>query len=177
MIRKVWVVAAKDLLQLRKDRAALLMMFAVPLLLMAVLGSVFKSADSGSSISATLPVIDHDGGTQGRALIGALRQAPSVHVQLRSNQARVEKSVRDGDQVGLLIIPAGFSSALQATHPAARVTYYTVPNNTSVEARVARDTVQAVVQRFAVRTVMAGTVARAVRAARGTADPALTTRL
>ena len=95
MIRKVWVVAAKDLLQLRKDRAALLMMFAVPLLLMAVLGSVFKSADSGSSISATLPVIDHDGGTQGRALIGALRQAPSVHVQLRSNQARVEKSVRD----------------------------------------------------------------------------------
>jgi ABC-2 type transport system permease protein len=177
MIRKIWYVAAKDLLQLRKDRAALLMMFVVPLLLMAVLGSVFTSFGSGSTVTATLPVIDHDGGPQARALIQALRQTPSVKVQLKHDQSATEKAVRDGDQVGLLIIPAGFSAALQSVHPAAHVTYYAVANNNGVDAQVARDTVQVVVQRFAFHTVTAEAIAQAQRASSGTSNPAMTSRL
>lgn len=175
MIGKIWNVAAKDLLQLRKDRAALIMMFAVPLLLMAVLGSVFNSADSAGSVTASLPVIDRDGGPQARALITALRRAPSIRVQLRSDQAAAEKAVRDGDQVAVLIIPRGFSSAMHASR--ARATYYTVTNNNSVEAQVTAGTVQAVVQRFAFRAVMSEAVTRAQRASQGTVDPALSSRI
>jgi ABC-2 type transport system permease protein len=175
MIGKIWDIAVKDLLQLRKDRAALLMMFAVPLLLMAVLGSVFNSAESAGSVTVTLPVIDHDGGPQARALITALRHAPSLRVQMRHNQATAEKVVRDGDQVGLLIIPAGFSTAVKASH--AHATYYSVANNSSVEAQVAGNTVQNVVQRFAFQTVMAGAITRAQQVSHGSADPALTGRL
>jgi ABC-2 type transport system permease protein len=175
MIFKIWDVAAKDLLQLRKDRAALLMMFAVPLLLMAVLGSVFNSADGGQSVTATVQVINRDSGPQAAGLINALRHTPNLRVQMRSDRAAAEKAVRDGDQPALLIIPAGFSSAENTGR--ARVTYYAVANNTSVEAQVARAGVQAVVQRVAFEAVTARAIAQAQRASRGTVDPAVTRRL
>jgi ABC-2 type transport system permease protein len=177
MMRKIWYVAAKDLLQFRKDRAALLMMFAVPLLLMAVLGSVFSSFGSTSAVTATLPVIDHDGGPQARALLDALRRAPSIRLQSRTDQGAMEKAVRDGDQAGLLIIPAGFSSAVQSGHTGARVTYYSVTGNGGVEAQVARDTVQAVVQRFSSQTVMVTVIAQVQRLAGGTVNPELTAQI
>ncbi len=175
MFGKIWDVAAKDLLQLRKDRGALIMMFAVPLLLMAVLGSIFNSAGSASSVTTTLPVIDRDGGPQARTLIAALRHAPTLKVQMRSNRAAVEKAVRDGDQVGLLIIPAGFSSAVRSGH--GHATYYAVAGNQSVDAQVARDTVQAVVQRVSLGAVMTGAIARAERLSGGSVNPGLTSRL
>jgi ABC-2 type transport system permease protein len=175
MIRKIWDVAAKDLLQLRKDRAALLMMFAVPLLLMAVLGSVFNSADAGQSVTATVQVINRDNGPQAQALISALRHTSTVRVQMRTDGDSAEKAVRDGDQVALLIIPAGFSSAEKASY--ARLTYYAVANNTSVEAQVARGTVQAVVQRMAFAAVTAQAIAQAQRASHGTVDAAVTRSL
>ena len=61
MLRKIWVVAAKDLLLLSKDRTALIMLFAVPLLLMGILGSAFSGfSGSGSAVKATLPVVERD---------------------------------------------------------------------------------------------------------------------
>jgi ABC-2 type transport system permease protein len=177
MFRLIWDVAAKDLLQLRKDRAALLMMFAVPLLLMGVLGSVFNAASSASSVVTALPVIDHDGGPQARALVAALRHAPNLRVQMRHNQAQAEKAVRDGDQVGAVIIPAGFSTAVRSGHAGARVAYYSVTGDNSVDAQVALDSVQAVVQRFAVDAVMRGAIVRAQQLSGGSAHGAITGRL
>jgi ABC-2 type transport system permease protein len=52
-----------------------------------------------------------------------------------------------------------------------------VDNNNSVEAQVAAGTVQAVVERFAFRAIMARAVAGAQRASHGTADPAITNRI
>jgi ABC-2 type transport system permease protein len=178
MLRKIWDVAAKDLLQLRKDRTALLMMFAVPLMLMAILGSAFSSfSNNGPTVSATLPVVDHDGGALAQTLVGALRQVPHLKVQLHSDEAAMKKAVRDGDQVGLLIIPKGFSAALQGPHPAARVSYYAVTNNNDVSAQFASDAVKQVVQRFAFQTVTADAVAQAQLQSSGKADPAVVSRL
>src|SRR5690242_15272616 len=106
MIRKIWYVAAKDLLQLTKDRMGLIWLIALPLILMGVLGSLTDQiASNSASIKATLPVINHDTGRLSAQLIAALRDTPSLTVQMHSDQAAVEKAVRDGDQVGLLIIP------------------------------------------------------------------------
>lgn len=178
MFAKVWDVAAKDLRQVVKDRGALIMMFAVPLLLMGLVGSVLSDGfTTGSHITATLPVIDHDHGPAARALVSALRHAPSLRVQMRTDQAAVEKAVRDGDQVGLLIIPAGFSAALQRQHPSTRVTYYAVPNNTGVSAQIAHDTVQGVVQHLAFDAVTAAAITQAQDRASGRANPGLTQQL
>jgi len=173
MIGKVWDVAGKDLRQLSKDRAALIMMFVVPLLLVGLLGSVLGNAfDAGSKVTAALPVVDHDGGPGAQALVAALRRAPSLTVQMRTDQSSLKKAVRDGDQVGALIIPAGFSAALQRRYSGAGVTFYAASNNTSTSAQVARDTVQAVVQSFAYQAETAQIVAQIERHATGRADPA-----
>lgn len=178
MLRKIWDVAAKDLLLLSKDRTALIMLFAVPLLLMGILGSAFSGfSGNGSAVTATLPVVDHDGGPMARALVDALRHVPSLTVQMHTDEAAVEKAVRNGDQVGLLIIPKGFSTAMQATHSPARVTYYTVANNNGASAQLASDVVRSVVQQLAFQSVTAGAIAQAQRQATGRADPAAVSRI
>ena len=83
MLRKVWDVAAKDLLLLSKDRMALLMLFAVPLLLMGILGAAFSGFSStGPTVTATLPVVDYDGGPLARTLVSALRHTSALTVQI-----------------------------------------------------------------------------------------------
>ena len=178
MLRKVWVVAAKDLLLLSKDRMALLMLFAVPLLLMSLLGAAFSGFSStGPTVTATLPVVDHDGGLLARTLVSALRHTPALTVQMHSDEAAMEKAVRNGDQVGLLIIPRGFSAGLQGRHPAVHVIYYTVAGNNAASAQVASYSVQAVVQRFAFQSVMANAVAQAQLQASGKVDPVAVNQL
>src|SRR5438105_9137081 len=161
MLRKVWVVAAKDLLLLSKDRMALLMLFAVPLLLMSLLGAAFSGfSGTGPTVTATLPVVDHDGGPLARTLVSALRHTPALTVQMHTDEAAMEKAVRNGDQVGLLIIPRGFSAGLQGRHPAMHVVYYTVAGNNAASAQVASYSVQAKEHRFAFQRVMANAVAK-----------------
>lgn len=176
MVRKMWAVAAKDLLQLTKDRSALIMMFAVPLLLMGILGAAFSSFGSGSSVTANLPVVNQDGGPMSRALIAGLRQT-NVKVQMHTDEAAMKKAVRDGDQAGLLIIPRGFSAAAQGPHPRARVTYYTVANNNDASAQITRDTVQAVVQRLAFQSVTANAITRMQQQSTGKTNPTAAAQL
>lgn len=178
MLRKVWDVAAKDLLLLSKDRGALILLFVVPLMLMAILGSAFSGfSGNGSAVTATLPVITHDGGAMSNALIGALRQVPSLTVQMKTDQAAVEKAVRNGDQVGLLIIPSGFSAAIKAPNAVAHLTYYTVANNNGANSQFAADVVRTVAQQFAFQSVTAGAIAQAQLHATGRVDPAIVSQL
>ncbi len=178
MLRKVWYVAAKDLRQVASDRMGLVWLIALPLLLMAILGSIFSGASSGgSAVTATLPVVNRDGGRLSVALIDALRHTPGLTVQMRSDQDAVEKAVRNGDQVGLLIVPVGFTAALQSPHPSARVTYYAVAGNNDQRATIASYTVASVVQRFSWTTVTANAVAAAQQRSSGRVDAALTAQL
>ena len=178
MMNKVWVVAAKDLRQLSKDRGALMMMFVVPLFLVGILGSVLSGAfNNGSKITATVPVIDRDHGAGSKALIAALSHVPSLTVRMRANESTVKSQVRDGDQVGALIIPPGFSSALTAGQNSARVTYYAVSGNTDVSAQFAQDAVQSVVQQFAFQSVTERAVTQAQRQSSGKVDPTQAQRI
>ncbi len=178
MLRKIWYVAAKDLLQLTKDRMGLIWLIALPLLLMGVLGSLLSGVSStAASLTATLPVVDHDNGQGSAALIDALRHTGSLKIQLHTDEAAVEKAVRNGDQVGVLIIPKGFTAALGSPRPSARVTYYAVAGNNDQRATVASYSVQGVVQRFAWASVTGAAVAAAQQHSSGRVDPALTGQL
>ncbi len=178
MLRKIWYVAAKDLLQLTKDRFGLAWLIALPLLLMGVLGSLTSEISSSSaSLRATLPVVNLDGGTSSKALIDELRHTPSLTIQVRTDETALEKAVRNGDQVALLIIPKGFSAALQSAHPSAHVTYYAVPGNSDQRATIASYSVQSVVQHLAWSTVIGHAVATAQLRSAGRVDPGLTGQL
>jgi ABC-2 type transport system permease protein len=175
MVRKIWYVAAKDLRQLTKDRMGMVWLIALPLILMSLLGSLFAGVSSGTAtVVATLPVVNHDTGSLSAALIDALRRTPSLKIAVQTDEAAARKAVRNGDQVGLLIIPRGFSAALEAPRPAAHVTYYAVAGNNDQRATIASYSVQSVVQRFAWTSATAGAVAQAQQRASGRVDPALT---
>jgi ABC-2 type transport system permease protein len=173
----MWTVAEKDLRQLVRDRTALIMMFAVPLLLMGLLGAAFSGAFGSSNSVVTLPVVNRDGGAMSQQLIAALRAVPSLKVQLRRDTAAVEKSVRDGDRAAAVIIPARFTGSLRSAHPAATVTFYTVSNNRSVDAQVAQEAVNAVVQRFAFAGIVSQALQRAEARNGGTVSASATQRL
>jgi ABC-2 type transport system permease protein len=145
----------------------------VPLLLISILGAAVSGFSNGGKVTATLPVINRDGGAGSRALVAALRAVPELKVQLRTDQAAQQKAVRDGDKDGLLIIPNGFSAALSGQRPV-RLTYYAVSNNTGASAQVARDVVQSVTQRFAFQSVTAQAVTQAERVGGGKSSPAET---
>src|ERR687886_13250 len=97
MIGKVWLIAAKDLRQLSKDRGTLLMMFVVPLLLIGLLGSALGDTFGGDKpVTASIPVVDHDRGPEAQELLAVLRRMPNVTVRMRSNEAVLRQDVRDG---------------------------------------------------------------------------------
>ncbi|MGI8913658.1 MAG: ABC transporter permease [Chloroflexota bacterium] len=177
MLRKIWYVAAKDLLQLTKDRMGLVLLIIIPLALMGVLGSLVSGLSSGSTAAVPLPVVNHDTGSASLTLIDALRHTPTLNVQLTADENGMKQAVRDGNQVGLLIIPAGFTAALQSPQPAAQLTYYAVSGNSDQRAIIASTSVQDMVQRFSWATVTSDAVAAAQRPATGKIDPALTAQL
>ncbi len=177
MLRKIWYVAAKDLLQMTKDRMGLVWLIALPLLVMGIIGSMVSGSLSGSAVTATLPIVNDDGGSGATALIAVLRQTASLKVELRTDGAALEKAVRNGDQVGLLIIPKGYSVALHSPHPSAHVIYYAVDNNSDQRATIASYSVREVVQRMAWTSATGAAVTQAQLHAGGHDDPALTSRL
>jgi ABC-2 type transport system permease protein len=177
MFGQIWTVAEKDLRHLVRDRTALIMMFAVPLLLMGLLGAALNGAFKSSATVVTIPVVNHDHGAMTTKLIAALRADHALKVQMKTDTAAVEKSVRNGDQVAAVIIPTGFTSQMQSAHPAAHVTFYTVSNNTTVTAQVAQQAVQGVVQRFAFAGIVAQAVTGAQTANGGQANPSAAQRL
>ena len=178
MLRKIWYVAAKDLSQLRRDRMGLVLLIVMPILVMSVLGALISGVTSNAkTVVVTLPVVDHDSGYASQALLDALRHAPSLKVQLHTNEDAMKSAVRNGNQPGLLIIPADFTASLESAHPCARVTYYAVAGNSDQRATIASYTVQNVVQHLAWATVTSDAITQAQQQAAGHANPALTSNL
>ena len=176
LLRKIWFVAAKDLLQLRHDRSAFIFMFAVPLFLMGILGSVF-SGFGASTLTVRIPVVNRDGGSGAAALMSSLRNDPSIRVKVATDLKDTKKAVRDGTDVGVLIIPRGFTAAVNGLSHNAKLTYYTVSNNNGADAQLARGTVQSIVQRFAFRAITASVIAQAQLHSAGKASRMLTAQL
>jgi ABC-2 type transport system permease protein len=166
-LANIYFVAQKDLLQLVRDRGGLILMFAVPLALMGILGAAIGTFSSEGNLSATLPVVDRAQTTQSRVLIADLRRVPNLTVQIKSDLTNQETSVRDGNTVGLLIIPTSFGRGTTKSTIGGKVDFYSVTNNTSVNTEFAEDAVRAVVQRLSFESVTAQAVARGQQLAGG----------
>jgi len=112
-------IARKDLSLYRRDRTGLLLGLLLPIVLVAVFGSVMKFAfgGDGGMMKVTLWVADEDGSTESERFVAALRNVSMVSVRPRANQEpataeRLRERVKDGEAHHALVIGKGFGELL-----------------------------------------------------------------
>jgi ABC-2 type transport system permease protein len=112
-VSRILTLARKDLLETRRDRLSALFIVVMPLAFTAFFGIMF----GGGSDRLPLALLDADGGPQARRLAAALEGSDAVRV-VRKSAAEFEPWMTDGRAAAGLLIPEGFSAAIQAGEPA-----------------------------------------------------------
>lgn len=116
-MRRVWHIAAKEILQNRRDPLALLFTIALPLIFTVFLGLVIPSGDEADS-RLPLAVVDADGSPAAQELIGRLAETPLLEVKTASASS-IEGAVQDQKVAAGLFIPEGFGEASETGRPIA----------------------------------------------------------
>jgi ABC-2 type transport system permease protein len=112
-VSRIWTLARKDLLETRRDRLSAIFIVVMPIAFTAFFGMMFGSG----SDRLALAVHDADGGEQAQQLVAALEGSDAVRVVPKS-AAELEPWIADGRAAAGLMIPEGFSAAVQAGEPA-----------------------------------------------------------
>ena len=109
---RIWTLAAKDLLETRRDRLALLFIVIMPLAFTAFFGLMFGAG----SDRLPLALYNADSGAPARELVTMLQDSAVVKVEPMTAE-EAEKAADDGKVTAALLIPSGFSAALTAGEP------------------------------------------------------------
>jgi ABC-type multidrug transport system permease subunit len=166
-VRHVWYIAAKELLENRRDRLAALFTIVLPVIFTIFLGLIIGS-DENSSLP--LALADEDGSPAAEQLIETLEASPLLNLNIES-AAEVDSGVKDQDAAAGLVIPAGFGAAVEAGEPVA-LTFIRV--ETSSGAQSAWQAVEAAVSELNAGLLAARTAAKQVADTTGTSlDAAL----
>src|SRR2546430_768488 len=168
-MKTVWYIARKDLLQTFKDRGSIIFMLAIPMILIAVLGSALTNIGGSSGpIQVTVAVSNQDSGYVGQTLEKVLDiNTNQLHITVKnySDSQQVTTVVGDsnsGVNAGV-VIPAGTSDALvQAAQNNAQtsnlVKFYALPNSNDARITLVQDLVTGTVNQL-VTAQFAGTEA------------------
>ena len=160
-MKTLWDIAAKDLLQVLKDRNSLILLLAVPLILIVVvgfaLGNVF--GEGSTQITIRVAVSNQDTGQNayiGKAILSALKINTSqlaVTVDEYSSTGQVTQQVTTSNNAALVgvVIPSGASATLitdtqQGITPKNLVQIYTLPNNSDARIPIVQNIVSNVVR-------------------------------
>ena len=156
-----WLICAKDLKARLRDRSALLIGIVVPLALAFIFNVIF-SGISGSSGVISLGVVDADHGAASQAftqqVLPAVKSSGLITVHTEATADRARALAADGTLDAVIVIPAGFSSRVQAGQPASMQVIGNV--DAGISAQVARSITQAYADelnrvRLSVATVVA----------------------
>ncbi len=162
-------IAARDLRQKVRDRSAIILSVVAPLMLAFLFSAMLPA---GSDVfKATYAVVDLDGGPIARALVdGPLAGlGPSgITVVAAVNEAEARGRVTGGSAQAAIVIPAGFSAAVQSGQQA----HVTIVG--SVNATIATQVLQSIVSSFGSSVAGVQLAVATVTAAGGTGagDPA-----
>ena len=117
-----WLVARRELRWLRRDRAALILIFGVPLFAFVVLTGVFSNpVIRGLGIV----VVDADRSDTSRAFIEAVAASPGLGIVERAGDlASAVHAIRSGAAIGAVYIPANFERDLKAERRPQVVAFY-----------------------------------------------------
>ena len=96
-------------LNLRRDRAALILSFIVPIVFFSIFAGIF-GAQRNKTPRVTLAVADEDHSERSKELIAALRAESALKIVDKTFDAKsAEAYVRAGDAPVALVVPKGFS--------------------------------------------------------------------
>src|SRR5512135_1399741 len=118
-MRAAVLISVKDLKARLRDRSALLIAIVVPLGLAFIFNAIF-SGMSGKAIS--LGVVNADRGAFAQQFIsqvlGPVGRSGLIAVPPQATVARARALAANGTLNAVIVIPAGFSAAVQADRPA-----------------------------------------------------------
>ena len=103
-------------MNLRRDRAALMLSFVVPIVFFSIFASIF-GAQRRSTPRVTVVVVDEDKSDRSKRLVDALRAETALKIVDNATAQEAEATVKKGDAPVALIIPKGFSTTQIAFGP------------------------------------------------------------
>lgn len=170
-MRRILVIAAKELRQRTRDRSAFVIAFLVPFALAAILSLTLSRADE-ASFSARFGIVDLDGGPIASAFADLVGGLEFAEVRTVAAVARADELTDSGDVDAAFVIPAGFSDAVTSGGPT-EIRVVTNPDR-SVQGLIARSVAQSYASDLnGVRV----SIAAALGAHTGAPDPAELERL
>jgi len=158
-VNRVWTLARKDLLETRRDRLSAIFIVIMPIAFTTFFGLMF----GGGSDRLPLALRDADGGAQAERLVAALERSDAVRV-VRKSAADFEPWMADGRAAAGLLIPEGFSQAVEAGEPA-QLTVVSDPASSGAQAAAAE--IRAAAGRLVAADRAAVVGAEAAQAAQG----------
>lgn len=114
-------------MNLKRDRAALILSFVVPIVFFSIFAGIFASRASRTP-KVTLAIADEDGSERSRRLIAALKTEQALRVvevdeeKRALNAASAEKYVKAGDAPAAIVIPKGFGTSKITFGPSSNAT-------------------------------------------------------
>jgi len=174
-MRTAWLICRKDLRARVRDRSAFLVGIVVPFALAFIFNAVFSGA-AGGNLVVRLGVVDRDGGSVAQEFVhdvlGGIAKTGFIVVQRESDTAQAASRVADGSLDATLVIPSGFSTAVQNDRPA---TLKVIGN---ADAPIRTEVVRSIAESYSaelnrVRLSVATVVERTARAGHAAPTPAL----
>jgi len=108
-------LALKDLSQIFQDKRSIMFLVAMPILFTIFMGFAYKSGDNNDGVKdSRIPLgwVNNDPqGILSEQLYELLSNSDSIKLVV-NDAANVDDSVRNGEVVGVLVVPAGFSAQL-----------------------------------------------------------------
>jgi ABC-2 type transport system permease protein len=122
-MKRLLTIAAKDTKIMVRDRAALLVMLAMPLALIFILGSALGSIGEGGSLNARVAIVNLDEGSTGQRFVDGLTESKDIAkvftIEVRDDAEAVRTAVERGDLTAALIIPKDLTAKVQSHEPVA----------------------------------------------------------
>jgi ABC-2 type transport system permease protein len=146
-----WLVARRELRWLLRDRAALILIFGVPVFAFVVLTAVFSNpVIRGLGVV----VVDADRSDTSRAFVEQVASSPGLSIVERAGDlASAARAIRSGEAIGAVYVPADFERDLKAERRPQVVAFYNQQFLTSagIASSGLSDSLAAAAQRAVVR--------------------------
>ncbi|MDQ6802343.1 MAG: ABC transporter permease [Acidobacteriota bacterium] len=105
----IWSVVRTGWMNLRRDRAAWMLSFVVPIVFFSIFASIF-GAQRRSTPRVSVVVVDEDHSQRSKRLVDALRAETALKIIDNTDARAAEATVKKGDAPVALLIPKGFGA-------------------------------------------------------------------
>jgi ABC-2 type transport system permease protein len=109
VLRQIWAVMRKELKVAAESKGQWLNVFLTPLAFIAVMGATFGNTGAPT---AAVYLVNEDEGRLGRQIVSALRDEPTLDLEVLSSREEADRLVGEGRRMAAIIIPAGLSEAV-----------------------------------------------------------------